>query len=181
MVLFRSLVSNNKICINVKAISMIEPIEKIVRVDDKISGLSGWLPRPIVFTNGVFDLLHRGHVVCLEAARNMGASLVVAVNSDKSTRMLRKAPERPFNPEFDRAYLIASLESVTAVVIFDQIEPLNLIGELKPEIYVKGGDYRIEDLKENILMTSWGGRTVVVPFLSGYSTSVLVEKIRSKS
>jgi D-glycero-beta-D-manno-heptose 1-phosphate adenylyltransferase len=132
------------------------------------------LPAPIVFTNGVFDLLHAGHVACLEAARQLGASLVVGINGDASARRLRKGPGRPLNRAADRARVVGALSAVSAVVVFDEDKPLALLCALRPEFYVKGGDYRIEDLCEAMLMNEWGGRTVIVPRVPGQSTSALV-------
>lgn len=136
------------------------------------------LPRPMVFTNGVFDLLHAGHVACLEAARAQGESLVVGLNSDASARHLRKGPGRPINTAADRARVLAALASVTAVVVFDEDKPLALICALRPDVYVKGGDYEIARLAEAALMQEWGGRTQIVPRLPALSTTALVERMR---
>jgi rfaE bifunctional protein nucleotidyltransferase chain/domain len=135
------------------------------------------LPRPVVFTNGVFDILHRGHVEYLNEAARLGASLIVAVNSDASVRRLGKGRDRPFNNQLDRAYLIASLRPVSAVVVFDENTPLNLLNELRPDIYVKGGDYNVERLAETALVRSWGGRSLALPFVVGYSTTSLAQRI----
>ena len=136
------------------------------------------LPRPMVFTNGVFDLLHAGHVACLEAARAQGASLVVGVNSDASARHLRKGPGRPINTAADRARVVSALAAVTAVLVFDEDKPLALICALRPDVYVKGGDYEIARLAEAALMQEWGGRTHIVPRLPALSTTALVERLR---
>ncbi|MCY7314247.1 MAG: adenylyltransferase/cytidyltransferase family protein [Rubrivivax sp.] len=143
-----------------------------------LARLRDTLPRPLVFTNGVFDLLHAGHVACLQAAREQGASLVVGVNSDASTRRLRKAPGRPINNAADRASVIAALASVSAVLVFDEDKPLALICALRPDVYVKGGDYDESRLAEAALMREWGGRTVIVPRLPALSTTALVERVR---
>jgi rfaE bifunctional protein nucleotidyltransferase chain/domain len=135
------------------------------------------LPRPMVFTNGVFDILHRGHVEYLERARALGASLVVGLNTDRSARRLDKGAGRPFNTEADRAALLAALESVSAVVPFDERTPVALIHIVRPDVYVKGGDYALESLPEAPVMQALGGRTVILPFAAGYSTSSLVERI----
>ncbi len=135
------------------------------------------LPRPLVFTNGVFDLLHRGHVECLEAARREGASLLVAVNSDESVRRLRKGPGRPLNSAEDRALVLAALEAVSLVVIFDEPTPLAALAEARPDVYVKGGDYDIESLAETALVRSWGGRASALPYRAGNSTTALVRRI----
>src|SRR5476649_1270931 len=105
-------------------------------------------PRPMVFTNGVFDLLHSGHVVYLAAARALGASLLVALNSDVSARQLGKGPGRPLSSERDRALVIAALASVSYVTLFDETTPCELLRRCRPEVYVKGGDYDIEALEE---------------------------------
>ncbi len=136
------------------------------------------LPQPVVLTNGVFDVLHRGHAVYLAQARDLGASLVVALNTDASARRLGKGPERPLNNEADRAALLAALESVSLVTWFDEDTPLELIEELKPAILCKGGDYDMSKLAESKLVESWGGKALAIPFVEGYSTTQLVEKIR---
>ena len=136
------------------------------------------LPQPVVFTNGVFDILHRGHVTCLAQARELGASLVVGVNSDASARRLGKGPDRPLNTELDRACVLAALESVSLVVVFDESTPVELIKRVRPQWYVKGGDYDIETLAETALVRSWGGRSCALPFVDGHSTTALVKRIR---
>lgn len=136
------------------------------------------LPQPVVFTNGVFDVLHRGHVTYLAQARALGASLVVALNTDDSARRLGKGAGRPLHALEDRAAVIAALESVSLVTCFDEDTPVQLLGELKPPVYVKGGDYDMAMLAETKLVASWGGRAVAIPFVSGYSTTALVERIR---
>ena len=135
-------------------------------------------PRPLVFTNGVFDVLHRGHVEYLARARLLGAALLVGVNSDASARRLGKGPDRPLNSEADRACVLAALQAVDFVLVFDESTPCELIERVRPDIYVKGGDYDIESLRETALVRSWGGRAVAIPFVDGYSTSRLVERIR---
>jgi D-glycero-beta-D-manno-heptose 1-phosphate adenylyltransferase len=135
--------------------------------------------RPLVFTNGVFDVLHRGHVTYLAQARALGAALLVAVNSDASARTLGKGPDRPLNNEMDRAMVIAALQSVDHVVLFDEPTPCELIERIRPDVYVKGGDYDIDRLREAELVRSWGGRAVAIPFVDGYSTTRLVERIRN--
>jgi D-glycero-beta-D-manno-heptose 1-phosphate adenylyltransferase len=141
--------------------------------------LHAWdaLPRPRVFTNGVFDLLHRGHCTLLGQARALGASLLVAVNSDASARRLGKGPGRPINSAFDRASVLASLRAVDLVTTFDEDTPCDLLSQLRPEIYVKGGDYALEDLREAELMTRWDGHAVVLPYLSGLSTTAMARRI----
>ena len=134
---------------------------------------------PVVFTNGVFDVLHRGHATYLEQARTLGASLVVGVNTDASAKRLGKGPERPLNSQQDRALLLAALASVSLVTWFDEDTPVQLIEFLRPDVYVKGGDYDMEVLQETVTVRSWGGHAVSIPFVSGYSTSALVTKIQS--
>jgi rfaE bifunctional protein nucleotidyltransferase chain/domain len=138
----------------------------------------GALPRPVVFTNGVFDVLHRGHASYLAAARALGGSLVVALNTDASARRLGKGPDRPLNNEQDRAALIAALESVSLVTWFDEDTPLQLITELKPDILVKGGDYDMDSLAETAVVRGYGGKALAIPFVDGYSTTALVNRIR---
>jgi len=134
---------------------------------------------PVVFTNGVFDVLHRGHASYLEQARVLGASLVVGVNTDASAKRLGKGPERPLNSQQDRALLLAALASVSLVTWFDEDTPLQLLEQLRPDMYVKGGDYDMDRLAESALVRSWGGTALAIPFVSGYSTSALVTKIQN--
>ena len=135
-------------------------------------------PRPLVFTNGVFDVLHRGHVTYLAAARERGAALLVALNSDSSARLQGKGPDRPLNAELDRLIVIAALESVSFVTLFDEKTPCELLSRCRPDLYVKGGDYDMAALEETRLMRSWGGRSLAIPFVTGYSTTALIERIR---
>jgi D-glycero-beta-D-manno-heptose 1-phosphate adenylyltransferase len=139
------------------------------------------LPGPVVFTNGVFDVLHRGHASYLAHARELGAALVVALNTDASARRLGKGPDRPLNNEADRAALIAALESVSLVTFFDEETPLELITELKPDLLVKGGDYDMDTLAETAVVKSYGGNALAIPFVDGFSTTAMVEKIRSRA
>lgn len=156
------------------------------RFEAKVMGLDalreaveqGRLVRPLVFTNGVFDILHRGHVSYLDEAAQLGASLVVGVNTDASVRRLNKGPERPINPEQDRAALLAALACVDAVVLFDEDTPEALIAALRPDLIVKGGDYDMEALPETALVRSWGGDAVAIPFEFQRSTTALVKKLR---
>ena len=139
------------------------------------------LQQPVVFTNGVFDVLHTGHVIYLAQARSLGGSLVVALNTDASAKRLGKGQndvERPLNNETDRATLIAALESVSLVTWFDEDTPLEIIDDLRPDILVKGGDYDMQRLKEAKLVESYGGKALALPFVAGYSTTALVAKIR---
>ncbi|GAA4409730.1 D-beta-D-heptose 1-phosphate adenylyltransferase [Advenella faeciporci] len=138
----------------------------------------GQFKRPLVFTNGVFDILHRGHVSYLDQAAQLGATLIVAVNTDESVRRLGKAPDRPLNRQEDRAALLAALSCVTAVTSFSEDTPLELIEQLKPDIIVKGGDYEMEKLPETARVKSWGGKAIAIPFEFERSTTSLVKKIR---
>ncbi|WP_225721330.1 D-glycero-beta-D-manno-heptose 1-phosphate adenylyltransferase [Candidatus Vallotiella sp. (ex Adelges kitamiensis)] len=133
----------------------------------------------ILFTNGVFDILHRGHVTYLDSARSLGTSLVVGVNSDASARQLGKGSDRPINLETDRMALLAALESVNYVVMFNDLTPIELIRSLRPDILVKGGDYSMDELPEAVLVRSWGGRTLVIPFEHDHSTTKLLWRICS--
>ena len=137
------------------------------------------LPRPLVFTNGVFDILHRGHASYLAQARALGASLVVGVNSDASVKMLGKGDDRPINTEADRQALLAALESVDMAILFTEQTPVSLIEKIRPDIYVKGGDYEIDTLPETKVVKSWGGKAVAIPFIYERSTTSLLGKIRS--
>lgn len=139
----------------------------------------GSLPRPLVFTNGVFDILHRGHVSYLDEAAQLGASLVVALNTDASVRRLGKGDDRPVNTLEDRLALIAALGCVDAVTSFDEDTPLELIEALRPDVIVKGGDYVMETLPETARVQSWGGRAVAIPFRYQRSTTALLGRIRS--
>lgn len=136
---------------------------------------------PVVFTNGVFDVLHRGHVTYLAQARALGGALVLGLNSDASARRLGKGPDRPLNNELDRAILLAALDSVDCVTWFDEDTPEALIAALQPDILVKGGDYDMRQLPETALVESWGGRALALPFVAGYSTTALVQKIRDQA
>lgn len=151
---------------------------KIVARED-LAARAAALPRPIVLTNGVFDLLHRGHVTYLAQARALGASLVVAVNADASVRQLGKGGDRPINPEADRAAVLAALESVTLVTLFAERVPLPVLEIVRPDVYVKGGDYDISRVPEAQLAASWGARTVAIPFLHERSTTDLLRRIRT--
>ena len=136
---------------------------------------------PVVFTNGVFDVLHRGHVTYLAQARELGGALVLGLNSDASARRLGKGADRPLNNELDRAILLAALASVDCITWFEEDTPLELIAALQPDILVKGGDYDMRKLPETALVESWGGHARALPFVAGYSTTALVQKIRQQA
>jgi cytidyltransferase-like protein len=137
------------------------------------------LEKPIVFTNGVFDILHRGHVTYLAQAKSLGKSLIVGVNTDASVKMLGKGDDRPINQESDRMALLAALESVDLVVCFQEQTPVDLMRLIRPDIYVKGGDYQIEALAETALVKTWGGHALAIPFLFSRSTTKMLQKIRN--
>jgi rfaE bifunctional protein nucleotidyltransferase chain/domain len=165
---------------------MTKPILKPPAFEAKLCSPSGdleeklkSLAHPMVFTNGVFDLLHRGHVSYLAQARQLGNSLVVGVNSDASVRMLGKGADRPINGQEDRMALLAALESVDLVVLFSEQTPVELIRRVRPDIYVKGGDYAIESLEETKVVKAWGGKAYAIPFIYERSTTNLLGKIRS--
>jgi rfaE bifunctional protein nucleotidyltransferase chain/domain len=137
------------------------------------------LPRPLVFTNGCFDVLHRGHVTYLAQARALGASLVVGVNSDASVKRQGKGDDRPINAEQDRMMVLAALESVSLVVKFDEDTPLNLILECRPDVLVKGGDWQPANIVGSTEVLGWGGAVHSIPFLHERSTTALLKKIRA--
>ncbi|MDX1494760.1 MAG: D-glycero-beta-D-manno-heptose 1-phosphate adenylyltransferase [Longimicrobiales bacterium] len=135
----------------------------------------------LVFTNGVFDIMHRGHAVYLSRARSLGDALVVAVNTDASARRLGKGPDRPLNAESDRALLVAALECVDAVCLFDEDTPEKLIGDLLPDVLVKGGDYTPDQVAGRRAVERAGGRVEIMDFVEGYSTTDLIRRIRASS
>lgn len=136
------------------------------------------LPRPLVFTNGVFDILHRGHVTYLAQARTLGASLVVALNSDASARRLGKGDDRPVNALADRAAVVAALGCVNLVTWFDADTPLDLILTLKPDVLVKGGDWPPDQIVGAREVRGWGGTVQSIAFAHERSTSALLERVR---
>ena len=150
---------------------------KLAGAHDALTRIAA-LPRPLVFTNGVFDLLHRGHVAYLEEARALGAALVVAVNSDASARRLGKGTDRPLNPLDDRMAVLAALAAVDLVVPFDDDTPRALIVACAPDVLVKGGDYTAETTAGAAETIARGGRFVAMPFAHDRSTTALVERIR---
>lgn len=138
-------------------------------------------PGIVVFTNGVFDLVHPGHVALLEAARNEGDVLIVGINSDASVRRLKKGEERPIMPESARARVIAGFEAVDCVVLFDEDTPFNLIQALEPDVLVKGGDYTRDTTVGADIVEARGGRVKHVDLVDGYSTTNIVERLRGTS
>jgi rfaE bifunctional protein nucleotidyltransferase chain/domain len=155
----------------VSTASKIRPREDAVRWRAAQAG-------PVVFTNGVFDLLHVGHVTVLEAARAEGGALVVGVNSDDSVRRLAKGDDRPLVPWAERARVLAALACVDCVVPFEETTPLELIQALRPDVLVKGADYALEEIVGAADVTGWGGRVVRIPLVAGKSTTDLVRRLR---
>lgn len=143
-----------------------------------LAGRVAALPRPLVFTNGCFDILHRGHVTYLAQARALGASLVVAANSDVSVKRLGKGDDRPVNALDDRMALLAALESVSLVTWFDEDTPLQRILDCRPDVLVKGGDWPVEKIVGAPEVLGWGGTVHSIPFIHQRSTTALLEKIR---
>lgn len=151
---------------------------KLCRADE-IADRVAALPRPLVFTNGCFDVLHRGHVTYLAQASALGAALVVGVNSDASVKRLGKGDDRPINNQHDRMMVLAALESVSLVMPFDEGTPLNLILACRPDVLVKGGDWQVEEIVGAREVQGWGGTVHSIPFLHERSTTALLNKIRS--
>jgi len=139
---------------------------------------AGQIARPLVFTNGVFDILHRGHATYLDAAARLGTTLVVALNTDASVRRLGKGEDRPLNVHADRMAMVAALGCVDWVTWFEEDTPVQLIQALRPDLIVKGGDYDMESLPETAVVRSWGGDAVAIPFEFQRSTTALLKKIR---
>ena len=153
--------------------------ERKIHQPAQLAAILPSLPRPLVFTNGVFDVLHRGHVTYLAQARAQGAALIVALNSDHSTRRLGKGDDRPINRLADRAAVIASLESVSAVTWFEDDTPLSLIRLTHPDVLVKGGDWNADSIVGADEVRGWGGTVLSIPFLHQTSTTALLVAIRT--
>ena len=154
-----------------------DPARKVFDWD----GARRWRERQagrVVFTNGVFDLLHPGHLDVLRGARERGDALVVGINSDASVKRL-KGPERPVRGEADRAYVLAGLETVDAVTVFEQDTPLELVKTIRPDVIVKGGDYAPETVVGAAEVRSWGGECVIIPLTPGQSTTSIIERLRA--
>ena len=151
--------------------------QKIVQPDD-LAARVAQLPRPVVFTNGCFDILHRGHVTYLAQARALGASLIVAANTDASVRRLGKGDDRPMNPLDNRMAVLAALESISLVTWFDEDTPIERILDCQPDILAKGGDWAVDKIVGAPEVRSWGGTVVSIPFLHQTSTTAMVNKIR---
>ncbi len=153
-----------------------DPARKVMSLDQAVAWRSGVEGR-VVFTNGVFDLLHPGHVDVLRSARAQGDALVVGLNSDESVRRL-KGPERPVRTERDRASILAALEVVDAVTIFADDTPLELIRALRPDVLVKGGDYSVDTVVGAADVTARGGEVVIIPLTAGHSTTSTIQRLR---
>lgn len=136
-------------------------------------------PGTLVFTNGVFDLLHPGHIDVLTGARAQGDALIVGVNSDASVRRLGKGPDRPVRSEAERAYVLAGLAAVDAVVIFDEDTPLELVTAVQPDVIVKGGDYSPDTVAGADVVRARGGRVVIIPLTPGQSTTSIIQRLRA--
>jgi rfaE bifunctional protein nucleotidyltransferase chain/domain len=154
------------------------PFEAKIHPPAAAADWSGRLPRPLVFTNGVFDILHRGHVTYLARARAEGAALLVALNSDASARRLGKGPDRPINVLADRMALVAALASVDAVTWFDEDTPEALLAACRPDVLVKGGDWPVERIAGGAEVLARGGRVLSIAFEHQRSTTALVARIR---
>jgi D-beta-D-heptose 7-phosphate kinase/D-beta-D-heptose 1-phosphate adenosyltransferase len=154
----------------------VDPLEKILSWDAAARWRSGASGR-VVFTNGVFDLLHPGHIDVLLGARRRGDALVVGVNADSSVKRL-KGPDRPVRSEAERCYVLAALEMVDAVVLFEQDTPFELITALRPDVLVKGGDYTEASIVGAREVRAWGGDVVVIPLTPGHSTTSTIERLR---
>jgi len=155
--------------------------EKILSGSNLVHRLNLWrfFGKKIVFTNGCFDILHRGHIDYLSKARDLGDILVVGVNSDASVKRLNKSPERPINTEQSRAMLLASLLLIDAVVLFDEDTPYELIKIVQPDVLVKGADYKPEDIAGADIVKAKGGEIVTIELTQGFSTTALIQKIKS--
>jgi rfaE bifunctional protein nucleotidyltransferase chain/domain len=157
----------------------LDPTAKLLDEDALIARFGRPRSRPLVFTNGVFDILHRGHVEYLFRARRLGDALVVGVNSDASVRRL-KGPDRPINDERDRAIVLAGLACVDAVVLFDDDTPRRLVARLLPDVIAKGADYRADQVAGAEEVIAAGGRVALVPLTEGRSTTSIVDRIRER-
>lgn len=153
--------------------------ERKICMRDQLRERVARLPKPVVLTNGVFDILHRGHVTYLSEARALGASLVVAVNTDASVKRLGKGEDRPLNTCEDRMALLAALESVDLVICFDEDTAEQIVLEARPDIYAKGGDYDMQSIPEGRAVAAYGGRAVAIEFQHDRSTTKLLNKVRS--
>jgi len=161
-------------------VNPVSPEAKILSREEVVARFGRPRTARVVFTNGCFDLLHRGHVAYLNAARALGDALVVGVNTDASVRRLEKEGDRPLVPQGDRAFVLASLACVDAVVLFDEDTPLELIRSLVPDVLVKGGDYAPHQVVGREVVDAAGGTLALIPFVEGYSTTALIRRIRGR-
>ena len=152
--------------------------ENKIVAPDELSARLASLPRPLVFTNGCFDIVHRGHVTLLAQARALGAAMLVALNTDASVKRLGKGDDRPVNTLADRLAVIAALECVTLVTWFDEDTPNERILQSRPQVLVKGGDWPVDRIVGHREVAGWGGTTVSIPFIHQKSTTALLDKIR---
>ena len=159
---------------------MTQAPDKIARAPADVAARVAALPRPLVFTNGCFDILHRGHVAYLEEARALGESLVVGVNTDASTKRLSKGANRPINPLDDRLAVLAALESISLVIPFDEDTPIDLIRLVRPDHLVKGGDWPVEKIVGADFVRAYGGRLHSIPLRYERSTTELIRRIRER-
>jgi rfaE bifunctional protein nucleotidyltransferase chain/domain len=159
-----------------------ETDQKILTREDLVAKRhSGQLGERVVFTNGCFDLLHVGHLQTLSKARTLGTHLVVGVNSDASVRALKKGDSRPLVAEYERSQMLAALQCVDSVVIFEESTPLALLQALRPDVHVKGGDYSVDSLPETPVVRSWGGEVIIAPLIPSRSTSSLERALNATS
>ena len=156
-----------------------DPLRKLLHVDEAVARFAS--QPATVFTNGVFDLLHRGHIAWLTEARQLGDRLVVGISGDAAGRLADSLHDRPLNPEGDRAFAVAALESVDAVVIYNEPTPIALLTRLRPSVYVNGGDDDLNKLAESALVRGWGGHAVTLPFVDGFATASLMDSLRASS
>ncbi|OJV54813.1 MAG: hypothetical protein BGO31_15810 [Bacteroidetes bacterium 43-16] len=154
---------------------------KIISATELKRLVAGWKVKSyqIVFTNGVFDLIHQGHIASIALAANEGNKLVVGINSDASVKRL-KGDDRPLNDAQSRALVLASMQYVDAVCIFEEDTPLELIKAVQPDVLVKGGDYTPETVVGNELVNAYGGKTVIIPLVAGFSTTGTIQKINNQ-
>ena len=156
-----------------------DPLRKLLHVDEAAARFSS--QPATVFTHGEFDLLHRGHIAYLAEARQLGDRLVVGISGDAAARLRETTHGRPMNQEGDRAFAIAALESVDAVVIYNEPTPIALLTRLRPSVYVNGGGEDMSKLAESALVRGWGGHAVTLPFVDGFSTASLMDRLRASS
>lgn len=154
--------------------------EKLLTKDKLQNLLNAWNAenKKVVFTNGCFDILHRGHVEYLCHAHDLGDKLIVGLNTDASVKRLGKSPERPINSEDTRAIILAGLECIDAIVLFDEDTPLELITFVQPDVLVKGNDYKAEDIVGYDVVTAKGGKVITIQLVDGFSTTKLIEKMK---